>query len=121
MYIPQTNAAGQTISTRSRKSLRPAQSIHIKQSDLLNALIQHFGIKNDAALARVLELAPPMISKLRGQVLPISAFVLIRMHEVSGISIVELRGMMGDYRRKFGVSDDDPPSSMSGAGCSILN
>ena len=107
MNISQTITTGQTTSIRPRKSLRPAQSMHIKPRDLLDALIKHFDIKNDAALARVLELSPPMISKLRSRVLPMSAFVLIRMHEVSGISIVGLRRMMGDHRRKFGIDDDN--------------
>ena len=42
-----------------------------------------------------------------------SAFVLIRMHEVSGLGIAELRGLMGDHRKKFGVSDE---SKMSDSG-----
>jgi hypothetical protein len=33
------------------------------------------------------------------------------MHEVSGLSIAELRGLMGDHRRKFGVSDGELTAS----------
>ncbi|AMO94019.1 hypothetical protein CFter6_1307 [Collimonas fungivorans] len=31
--------------------------------------------------------------------------MLIRMHEVSGLSIGELRALMGDRRQKFRISD----------------
>lgn len=87
-----------------------------KPCDLLDALIKHLGLKNDAALSRALELAAPLISKLRSQALPMSAFVLIRMHEVSGLSIAEMRGLMGDRRKKFGVNDKELTASDSASG-----
>jgi plasmid maintenance system antidote protein VapI len=70
-------------------------------SALLNALQKKLDLKNDAALARVLEVQPPVISKLRHGRLPLGATMLIRMHEVSDISIKELRGLMGDRRKHF--------------------
>ncbi|WP_229202410.1 MULTISPECIES: hypothetical protein [Pseudoduganella] len=51
-------------------------------------------LKNDAALSRALEVAPPVISKIRHNTLPIGATILIRMHEISDFSIRELREMM---------------------------
>ena len=96
-----------------RPSLRAVRTIKFKACDLLDALIKKLSLKNDAALSRALELAAPLISKLRNDGLPVSAFVLIRMHEVSGLSIAELRGLMGDHSRKFGVSDSELTSSDS--------
>jgi len=72
---------------------------------LLDTLIQRLGIKNDAALSRALEVAPPVISKIRHNRLPVGASLLIRMHEVSEMSIRELRQLMGDRRAKFRISD----------------
>lgn len=72
---------------------------------LLDTLIQKMGLKNDAALSRSLEVAPPVISKIRHQRLPVGASLLIRMHEVSELSIKELRLLMGDRRAKFRISD----------------
>ena len=72
---------------------------------LLDTLIKKLGIKNDAALSRALEVAPPVISKIRHNRLPVGASLLIRMHEVSEISIRELRQLMGDRRAKFRISD----------------
>lgn len=62
---------------------------------LLDALIEKLNLKNDAALSRVLEVAPPVISKIRHNTLPVGATILIRMHEVSDFSIRELRSLMG--------------------------
>lgn len=72
---------------------------------LLGALIQKMNLKNDAALSRALEVAPPVISKIRHRRLPVGASLLIRMHEVCDLSIQELRGLMGDRRGKFRISD----------------
>lgn len=72
---------------------------------LLDALIQLLRLKNDAALSRALEVAPPVISKIRHRRLPVGASMLIRMHEVSGLTIRDLRYLMGDRRQKFRVSD----------------
>jgi hypothetical protein len=72
---------------------------------LLDALIAKLNLKNDAALSRALEVAPPLISKIRHRRLPVGASLLIRMHEVSSLSIKELRELMGDRRKKFRISD----------------
>ena len=61
---------------------------------VLDAIILKLKLKNDAALSRVLEVAPPVISKIRHNTLPIGATILLRMHEVSDFSIRELRTLM---------------------------
>jgi len=61
---------------------------------VLDAIIARLRLKNDAALSRVLEVAPPVISKIRHNTLPIGATILLRMHEVSDFSIRELRALM---------------------------
>lgn len=72
---------------------------------LLDQLLAHLSLKNDAALARILEVAPPVISKIRHGKLPVGASLLVRMHEVSEISIRDLRSLMGDRRSRFRMSD----------------
>ena len=74
-------------------------------NQLLDFLIEKMALKNDAALSRKLEVAPPVISKIRHRRLPIGASLLIRMHEVTGMSIRELRDLMGDRRTKYRLSD----------------
>ena len=61
---------------------------------VLDAIINKLRLKNDAALSQVLEVAPPVISKIRHHTLPIGATILLRMHEVSDFSIRELRALM---------------------------
>ncbi len=61
---------------------------------LLDAIIEKLDLKNDAALSRLLEVAPPVISKLRHGALPIGPTMLIRMHEVSEMNIREMRALM---------------------------
>lgn len=72
---------------------------------LLDALIEHLKLKNDAALSRALEVAPPVISKIRHRRLAVGAALLIRMHEVTELTISDLRYLMGDRRKKFRISD----------------
>ncbi|NEX60479.1 hypothetical protein [Noviherbaspirillum galbum] len=72
---------------------------------LLDTLLEKMNLKNDAALSRMLEVAPPVISKIRHRRLPIGASLLIRMHETTGMSIRELRDLMGDRRTKYRLSD----------------
>lgn len=72
--------------------------------NLLDALIAMLGLRSDAALSRILEVAPPVISKMRHRILPVGADMLIRMHEESGLSIRDLRRLMGDTRERFGVN-----------------
>ncbi len=75
-------------------------------NNLLDSLIDTLRLRNDAALARVLEVAPPVISKIRHRKLPIGASILIRMHEVTELSIKDLRILMGDRRPKFRISTE---------------
>jgi hypothetical protein len=69
---------------------------------LLDAIIARLKLKNDAALSRALEVAPPVISKIRHRTLPIGATILLRMHEVSNFSIGELKALMGTPRTPEG-------------------
>ena len=86
-------------------SARLADQINYDPNNLLDALIEKLNLKNDAALSRALEVAPPVISKIRHRRLPVGASLLIRMHEVSDLSIADLRTLMGDRREKFRISD----------------
>ena len=74
-------------------------------SHLLDTLRERMQLKNDAALSRLLEVAPPVISKIRHRALPVGASLFIRMHEVTQMSIRELRALMGDRRKNYRFSD----------------
>ena len=60
---------------------------------LLDTLIEKLKLKNDAELCRVLEVQPPIISKIRHGKLAVGATILLRMHEKSELSIRELKDL----------------------------
>jgi transcriptional regulator with XRE-family HTH domain len=68
---------------------------------LLNAISQAISVKSDNALAKALGITQGAMSKIRNKHKPISAEVLLRMHDISGLSIRYMRTLMGDHRRFF--------------------
>lgn len=60
----------------------------------LDLLLATMTLKNDAGLSRVLEVAPPVISKIRHGRLPVGATLLISAHEESGLSIKEMKAIL---------------------------
>ena len=95
-----------TAQSQTMQAMQTAQPAPRYDPDhLLATLIERLNLKNDAALSRALEVSPPVISKIRHRRLPVTASLLIRMHEVSALSIKELRLLMGDRRQKFRISD----------------
>lgn len=75
--------------------------VHYDPNNLLNKLIDQLHLKNDAELSKMLEVAPPVISKIRHHKLSVGASLMISMHEISNISIKDLRALMGDTRDTF--------------------
>jgi plasmid maintenance system antidote protein VapI len=69
-----------------------------KVNDLLDECIKLLHLRNDAALSRAVEVAPPVISKLRHGRLPFGDSIAIRLSELTGISAVELRDRAGAPR-----------------------
>lgn len=103
-----------TTQFENHNSNRLSDQVAYDPNNLLDSLIEKLHLKNDAALSRALEVAPPVISKIRHRRLPVGASLLIRMHEVSDLSIRELRILMGDRREKFRISDKQfKPKMMS--------
>lgn len=62
---------------------------------LLDVVIATIGLKNDAALSRVLGVSPVVISKLRHGKLHIGPSMLIRIHEETGMSVRDMKGYLG--------------------------
>jgi plasmid maintenance system antidote protein VapI len=77
----------------------------INSNSLIDALLDRFSLKNDAALCRILNISPALISKLRHKKTRITADLLITMHEFTGLSIKELRNLMGDLRPNFEINE----------------
>ena len=77
------------------------ESLNYDPNNLLDHIKGVLGFRSDVKLCATLAVAPPVISKIRNRKLPIGHMILIRLHEVSGISIKDLRTLMGDHRSRF--------------------
>jgi hypothetical protein len=71
-----------------------------KPSQLFDALCNMHKLKTDSQLAIFLGVGSAQICKVRHGVQPISAPLLIRVHEVTGMEIREIKALMGDRRSK---------------------
>lgn len=61
---------------------------------LLDAMLKKMTLKNDAALSRRLGVKPPVFSKIRHRRTPVSADLLILLHEATETPIRELKSLM---------------------------
>lgn len=52
-------------------------------------------LRNDAGLANILQVSPSVISRTRRRRIRLSASLMLRLHDVSGLSIQELRALLG--------------------------
>lgn len=74
-------------------------------SHLLDSLVEKLALRNDASLAKMLAVGASTLSRIRNNRIAVSAATLIRMHEICGLEISELRRLMGDRRDKFRIGD----------------
>ncbi|MDP9109991.1 MAG: hypothetical protein M3N23_13135 [Pseudomonadota bacterium] len=83
-----------------RDPMQPLEATY-DPNRLLDALIKKLKLKNDAALSRVLDVNPPVLSKIRHGTLPIGASLIIRIQDVSNYRLKKLRALMGDRRATY--------------------
>ena len=57
----------------------------------LDTLIKHLKLRTDADLSRALGMGPPVISKIRHGKHGIGATLLLRVHELTGLHVREIR------------------------------
>lgn len=67
---------------------------------LLDALLERLQLPNDSALSRKLKVAASIIADIRQGRLPVGGSMLMWMSEATGISVPELRTLLGDRRMK---------------------
>jgi len=60
---------------------------------LLDELQKRFDIKNDRQLAAKLDVSTPVMSRVRNGKCAVSADIMIRIHEVFGLPIAEIKGL----------------------------
>lgn len=78
-----------------------ASKIEIEQvNNFLNALVTLIPVKNDAALAKALDIAPPVVSKFRAGVIPFGPGHIIRTHEITGLAIAEIKAQLPSPKKR---------------------
>ena len=65
-----------------------------KAAVLFDTIIADRGYKNDAELARVLSVAPPVISKVRAGKMNVGATLILRIHETLEYPVKDIRSMI---------------------------
>jgi hypothetical protein len=100
--------------TQNRRDLFSKLKSQYNPNNLLNELIKHLALKNDAALAKTLNISYLIIDKIRQLTQPVSGTLLILMQEKSGFSLSKLRMLMGDRRQKSRISGVRLNSAMQG-------
>lgn len=68
---------------------------------LFDALLDQLDLENDEALSHALHVEPYLIKRIREHRHPLDPSLLIRINEVSGINMRELRQIMGDRRAEY--------------------
>ncbi|HYD59420.1 MAG TPA: hypothetical protein VEC35_03655 [Noviherbaspirillum sp.] len=68
---------------------------------LFDALLDQLELENDEALAHTLHVEPYLIKRIRDHQYALDPSLLIRINEVSGINMRELRQIMGDRRTEY--------------------
>jgi len=74
---------------------------------LLDTLMAKLDVKSDAALARALNMPPSTISKVRNRLMPVNSSLLLAAHEVTELSIRELRILLGDTATRYWLGDQE--------------
>jgi hypothetical protein len=67
----------------------------IKPNALLDTILTENGLKNDAALGRVIGVPAPVLSKVRNGILPVGATLIIRLHESFPIEVKRIKELAG--------------------------
>ena len=83
-------------------------------NDLFDALAKRLQLTSDYALSKRLSLARPVVANIRQGRIPLAASLLLAIQQQTGISIDELRRLMGDRRAKFRLACQARSTSHAG-------
>jgi hypothetical protein len=65
---------------------------------MLDAVKYELKLKNDAVLARTLDMTPPAICKVRSGDLPVGSILLLRIHETTGWPTKKIKKMASEKK-----------------------
>lgn len=62
---------------------------------LFDQVINTLALTNDAGLAQAMEVAPPVISKMRNNRIPVGPMMILRIHEATGWPTKQIKDVIG--------------------------
>lgn len=80
--------------------MQSVTSQNFNPNDLFDALIKRLQLSSDQALSKRLCLARHVVVNIRQGRIPLAASLLLSIQQQTGISVDELRRLMGDRRAK---------------------
>jgi hypothetical protein len=93
--------SGVLIKERAMKEMVPVESVRLKKAHpVLDYLKEKRLVKNDRDLARVLDVNPPLLSKIRNGYLKFGAGMILAVHEEFDIPIKEIKAMLAAVEEK---------------------
>lgn len=81
--------------------LESAEGYDYRPDNLFNALHYMMGARNDAALSVIIGVPHSTISRMRRRLTPVTAEMVMKIHDVSHLSISHIRWLMGDREGYF--------------------
>ncbi|MBB3224903.1 helix-turn-helix domain-containing protein [Pseudoduganella umbonata] len=78
---------------------------------LLDALALHTGASSDARLAKKLQVSKHVIGGIRQRRISVSATLMLHIQEATGLSVPEIRHLVGDRRRVVRMAGAGPGRS----------
>jgi hypothetical protein len=67
-----------------------------KNHPLLDYLLKTYKIKNDAQLSKALNVLPPVISKIRNRKYPVSAVMILEIHEQFEMPVKQIKALAAE-------------------------
>ncbi len=61
---------------------------------ILDVLKEKYDLKNDAAIAKALEIAPPIVSRIRNAKSNVSAEIILKIHETFGMPVADIKALL---------------------------
>ena len=72
---------------------------------LIDSVLDRMGLADDQALAAAMRIPASVIADVRDMRILVDAPLLLQLHELTGVSVLGLRNIMGDRRGKLRYSD----------------
>ncbi len=61
---------------------------------ILDVLKEKYDLKNDAAIAKALDIAPPIVSRIRNGKSNVSAEIILKIHETFGMPVADIKALL---------------------------